>query len=232
MPDHMIRSFTLMENPETAPPLGKSKRKSKKSLLADENPLETQATASERQTVVPAVDEPKSSPATPLPKEGKTEIGKAESRSEKLAHSVTVSDAAWERLQSQTEQSFWKIETLLDQIIRDALHSAYPAITYGELCLAKAGLFRSFDRLNYRPAMLMKSDQGEYLLRVRPENPDYVRWCDIYQQRGETAAETKAAEMAVFLLQQRLQELPLAGTVHAVYPDDFIIERVLQPAAH
>ena len=143
-----------------------------------------------------------------------------------------MSEAAWERLRRQTGQSFWKIETLLEQIIRDTLHGAYPAITYGEVCLASAGLFRSFDRLNYRPAMLLRSDLGEYLLRVRPENPDYARWRDIYQRRGETAAETKAAEMAVFLLQQRLQELPPAGTVHAVYPDDFIIERVVQPGVH
>jgi len=141
-----------------------------------------------------------------------------------------VSNAAWERLRSQTKNSFWTVETLLDQILRDALHGSYPTITYGELRLANAGLFRSFDRLNHRPAMLMKSDTGEYLIRVRPENPDYTRWCDIYQRRGDAAAEAKAAEMAAFLLEQKLQEPPAAGRGHAVYPDDFIIERVLQPA--
>ena len=224
-----------MDNPETALPLGKTRRKPKRSAAVDEHPLETQAAASECHTAVPAVDEPKSSPSAPPPApedEAPNHPQEVRRSAETAPHAVTVSDAAWERLQRQTEQSFWKIETLLEQIIRDTLHGAYPAIAYGELCLANAGLFRSFDRLNYRPAMLLRSDLGEYLIRVRPENPDYARWRDIYQQRGEAAAETKAAEMAVFLLQQRLQEPPPAGIAHAVYPDDFIIERVLQPVLH
>jgi hypothetical protein len=221
-----------MDNPEAAPQLGKTKRKPKRSLAADEPPLETHAAASECHVTIPAVGEPKTSDVAPLPEreeEAPNHPPEAHRSAETALHGVTVSDVAWERLRQQTEQSFWKIETLLDQIIRDTLHSAYPAIAYGELCLAKAGFFRSFDRTKYRPAMLLRSGLGEYLIRVRPENPDYVRWCGIYQQRGETSAETKAAEMAVFLLYQRLQEFPSAGTVHAIYPDDFIIERVLQP---
>ena len=228
-----------MDNPETALPLGKTKRKAKRSAAADEHPPEAPAAASECHTAVPAapavsdVEEPKSFVPPPEPENEvpnqPQEVGR---REEPAPHVVTVSEAAWKRLRRQTGQSFWKIETLLEQIIRDTLHGAYPAITYGDVCLANAGLFRSFDRLNYRPAMLLRSDLGEYLLRVRPENLDYARWRDIYQRRGETAAEAKAAEMAVFLLQQRLQELPPAGTVHAVYPDDFIIERVLQPGVH
>lgn len=222
-----------MDNPEKTLPLGKTK-KQKRSEASDKQPASpTQAGETECANAAPA-SETKSLPAAQPPEPQQESINRPQGIRPvpaKAPHAVTLSDVVWERLQQQTEKSFWKIEALVEQIIRDTLHGAYPAITYGELCLANARHYRSFDRLNYCPAMLLTSDVGEFLIRIRTENPDYVHWCEIYQGRGEIAAEAKAAEMAVFLLQQRLQENPTPGTVHAIFPDDFIIERILPPAA-
>ncbi len=135
---------------------------------------------------------------------------------------VGLSARAWRRMDPHLAGSGWTPESLLEEVVADALHGAYPEITYRGACIAKAGVYRGFDRASKRPAMRMRSCRGEFIIKARTHNEEYVKWLQIYSNRGEPGPEAKAAEMCLFTLEQELKR-PGADK-RVIYPEDFLVE--------
>ena len=159
--------------------------------------------------------------ATLAPAPAQTGISPAEPASK--ARPLTLSARAWRRLGPHLGPEGWTPESLLEQLIADNLHRAYPEITYRGACVAHPGCYCSFDRISLRPLMRMKSSCGEFVIRVREQNESYVKWLDSYQRRGDPEAGRKAAEMCLFDLEQELQKIAPGRRV--IYPEDFLVER-------
>lgn len=140
---------------------------------------------------------------------------------------VRLSKSALEKLAFHTGSGQWTIDSILEQLIHDGLHKAFPAICYRGVEIAEAGLFRAFDRKTRRPAVVLKSTLGEFRINPRAENAEYRRWLEIYQKRGLNDFQEKAAEMCLFLLKQDLQEIRPEGAKHIIYPEDFLVERFI-----
>lgn len=181
------------------------------------------AAAPQPEPAPPAVPQPEPAPAV--------KATEAELVVETVLHplapkTVTLSDEAWEKLRAHTANSHWTIPQLADRLVREGLHSAFSQVTYRGVVLARAGFYRSYDRITHKPALVLRSDQGEFLIRAKPDNQDYLVWLGRYQARGESLAEEKAKEMCVFLLQQSLEQYIGPEDAHLIYPEDFVVEQL------
>ncbi len=126
-----------------------------------------------------------------------------------------------------SDGSIWTAGSLVEALIADHLHRGYSAVTYRGVVIAREGYFRTFDRLGAAPDMTMKSDQGRFAIRTRPDNPEYAEWLENYRKRGAPDAHEKACAMCVFSLQQRLDRFDGGGKAHIIYPEDFLVERLV-----
>jgi|GEM_PF-3941315 len=138
---------------------------------------------------------------------------------------ISISGAALEKLTAHMEGSTWTLDSLVDQVLMEQLHTAYPRVTYRGLDLATAGRYRFFDRVSHAPALFMRSDKGTFKISVRQTNESLAEWILRYQKRDEKDAHRRALEMCSFLLQQQLEKYESAHTVHLIYPEDYLVER-------
>ena len=139
---------------------------------------------------------------------------------------VSLSAAAQAKLQKATANTVWTPDSVLEQLIADHLHSAYPSITYRTVTIAEAGTFRAFDRKSLRPGLALLTSQGTYSIKVRPDNEDYLRFLKTYQDRGEDDPEGEAASMCLFKLQNYLEDC--SADTRIIYPEDFLVQQFVQ----
>lgn len=148
---------------------------------------------------------------------------------EPLANSFTLRlpPVALDKLREHTLESQWTIPRLVEQLVYDSLHHAFAAITYRGVELARSGFYRGFDRVSQKPALVLKSDRGEFLIRARPENSEFKKWLAAYEKRGERLASEKASEMCSFSLQQELEQFHGPNFTHVIFPEDFLVEQLV-----
>jgi hypothetical protein len=157
--------------------------------------------------------------------EEETKLMPASAAKETSSITVRLSAAASERLQKQTQSGHWTPDAVLEELIREGLHEAFPAIRYRGVLIAEAGLFRSFDRRSQRPALLMKSTLGSYRITPRDTNEEYQRWMGVYARKGVVDSVEKASEMCAFSLKEELQKVNEGDEAHVIYPEDFLVEQ-------
>ncbi len=138
-----------------------------------------------------------------------------------------LSSGAHHKILAHTTDTQWSVDQILENLVSQNLHAAYPLITYRGVELARAGFYRAFDRVDHRPALELKSDLGEFIIRTRQENPEYRKWLEIYRKRKETHPEEKASEMCVFGLQQKLEYFEGDAIAKVIYPEEFVVDQVI-----
>jgi hypothetical protein len=139
---------------------------------------------------------------------------------------IEISPAARRRLEAATRNSFWTPDLVVEQLLMDHLHEAYPVVTYRTVELAPPGTFRAFDRRSHRPALVFLTSTGRYQITVRTENADFQRLRQTYRERGSTQAENEATEMCLFKLQAYLEEGSADRKI--IYPDDFLVQQMVE----
>jgi len=139
---------------------------------------------------------------------------------------ITLSEKALNKIRPHTSNSQWTVQSIVEQLIMDSLHTAYSEIRYRGVELAKAGQYRSFDRRSRRPNLVLASGLGTFVISTRRENSDYAKWFEVYSQRQDANPHEKACEMCAFILQQQLEEFTEPGFAHVIYPEDFLVQEI------
>jgi hypothetical protein len=145
------------------------------------------------------------------------------------ALTVIVSPSARRRLAEATRNSFWTPDSVVEQLLMDHLHDAYPVVTYRNVELAPSGTFRAFDRRSHRPALVFLTSLGRYQISVRPENLDFQKLQQTFRQRGAAHPDSEAVEMSLFKLQAYLEDGLEERKI--IYPDDFLVQQMVERAA-
>jgi hypothetical protein len=138
-------------------------------------------------------------------------------------------DAVGEKLKKATANSFWTIDSLVEQWVNENLHAAYAAVTYRTVEIAPSGTYRAFDTKASHPALTLTTATGRFRISVQPENPNFLKWVRTYRTRGKTDPEAEAREMCLFQLRTYLEEWTGQGKI--IYPDDFLVEQIARPSS-